>query len=402
MHLSNIFNTQESLVNININIPISRKKKSRESVITQRADFEERLLGSPTEEQLCPASRYRCTFEHDGLTPEEYEIYQQYGTKESWEGLVARIETAQQVFDWMKVSLKGFGPNSCVPPAVALTNAAFVGFPFDVLNPLFYVEILVAGPCETFKPRIKTMHDRLNNIRKGAKGLAKLIKNAAINKFFVKTAALFDKPVKALKKLLDALEESCKKVSFARSTARTVLEIMNHVGTASGILGGLMDYYIQGVCSSSNSWVKYAQTRNANYGQNSNRRMQEGAPRSAVDIELEKQGDIIAERTQVPTQVYEFMQAFSRDVAPTLEDLKETWDRVEIELEDVFRVIEVVVEAFAPFDELFEILGNMDCSAVPVLSVSKFIRRVIAIYQLQITHDTNTHYLIFTYSLRGC
>ena len=166
-------------------------------------------------------------------------------------------------------------------------------------------------------------------------------------------------------------------MSYARTTAGIVIKIMNHFSTASGVFGTVMDYYMQAVCNSANDWVTYTDTRDANYG--SNRRRMQAVADSPVDSEFQYQAGIIENRMKVPTDVYNFMKTFSETVSPTLTDLKDTWDLVESELEDSFTAIEDVIEAFAPFDELFEILGNFDCSNIPVLSIGKKSRSVIVV-----------------------
>jgi hypothetical protein len=363
------------LINITINPSLNKKSRRPKDGLPQKHDIEERLLNIPNDVLLCPPSRYQCTFKHDYLTPEELEIYNEFSTKDSWEKLMEEVETSQLVFDWMKLSLKGNGPNSCVPAVVAIANKFAFGLPFDILNPLFYVELLVV-PCETYKPRVKALYDKLNNIRKGAKGLAKLIKNKAISTFFSKTALLFKKPVDSLKELLDLFDKNCPKVSYARAKAQSVIQIMNHVGTASGVLSTLMDYYRKGICNSANNFAATAETRAARFGA-VDRRM-EIVVDTDTSRELLRQASIIETRTKVPTDVYNFMKDFSENVSPIITDLKATWDKVEIELEDIFSGIEDVIKAFAPFDEMFEIVGNFDCTKIPVLSIGKKLQLIIS------------------------
>jgi hypothetical protein len=326
----------------------------------------DRLL-SPVEYTTCPASRAQCTFAHDDLTADELVIYNKLGTSTEWENLFESAQTAQLVFDWTKVTLKGTGPNSCVPAPVAIANFAFVGAPFDVLNPLFYVEILVAGPCETFKPRIETMYERLNNLYKAAKLLAKIPK---IGTVFNAVAKFFKTPVDALKELLDAMKTGCKAVSNTRQTARKTIEILNHVGTASGIIGSLMDYYLISICNQANENAGNARVRAAAFP---NTRLRGLQAANEVDAELQKQAEIIRTRTEVPKAVYDFVEDFDERVAPVLNELKATWDKVEEELEDIFGGIENVMEFFAPFQDIIDILGQIDCSEIPVVSYGKLL-----------------------------
>jgi hypothetical protein len=238
-----------------------------------------------------------------------------------------------------------------------------VGAPLDVLNPLFYVEILVAGPCETFKPRVDTLYSRLNNLYKAAKLLALVPK---VGPFFDKVAKFFKKPVEALEEVQEAMKDGCKKVSKTRQYARKTLEIMNHVGTAAGIFGSLTDYFLISICNQANSNADDARVRNVDF---STPRLRRGLATSGVDAELRRQATVIKTRTAVPKAIFDFAQDFEKNVAPVLNDLKNTWDRVETELEGIFAGIEDVVEIFAPFEEIFEVAAQLDCSQVPVLSL---------------------------------
>jgi len=327
----------------------------------------ERLLqgDSPVEYTTCPASRAQCTFSHDDLTPGELEIYSKLGTTQAWEDLFSDAQTAQLVFDWMKVSLKGLGPNSCVPPAITLTNALVFGVPLDVLNPLFYIEILVAGPCETFKPRVETLYSRLKNLYKAANNLAKVPK---IGPFFSKVAKFLKRPVDALDEVRHAMKDGCKAVSSTRKAARYTLEILNHVGTACGVLGSLMDYYLISICNQANENAANARLRASGFP---NSRRYRGLQANEVDVQLQKQAEIIRTRTMVPKAVYDNLKDFDETVAPVLNKLKATWDRVEQELENMFDGIEDVVELFAPFQEVIDILGAVNCADIPVVSYGK-------------------------------
>jgi hypothetical protein len=336
----------------------------------------DRLLqgSSPVQFETCPASRAQCSFSPAELTPVELDVFQNLGSVQEFQNTFQAAQTAQLVFDWMKVTLKGTGPNSCVPAPVALANFAFAGLPFDILNPLFYVEILVAGPCETFKPRVDILYFRLNNLYKAANLLAKIPK---IGPVFSKVAKFFKRPVDALEELRDAMKNGCKKVSKTRQYARKTLEILNHVGTASGIIGSLMDFYLISLCNQANENAGTARLRAAHNNSDARLRVR-GLQENEVDIELKKQAQIIRDRTEVITAVYNFAQDFNETLAPVLNELKAVWDRVEQELEEIFDGIEDVIEIFAPFQEIIDVLGQIDCSEVPFVSYGKLAFSLIA------------------------
>jgi hypothetical protein len=308
---------------------------------------------------LCPVSRAQCTFSHDDLTDDELEIYGKLGTKAAWEQYVKDIQTAQLVFDWIKVTLKGTGPNSCIPKPVE----KFVGAPLDVLNPLFWVEVLVAGPC-AIQPRAEKLYKRLNNLYKAVKVLGKV---PYVGPVFKRVAFLFKKPVDALDKFIEHMKSGCEKVSATRQKVRRIIERMDKVGTLMGKLGSYADSHIIAVCNLANENAKNARVRSLKLPNP----LVRGLQANEVDDELINQTKNIRARMEVTTAVYDFFKDFDVRVAPVLNELKADWDRVELELDKLFDSIEDVMEIFAPLQEMIDVLGEFDCSAIPVLSFCK-------------------------------
>ena len=157
-----------------------------------------------------------------------------------------------------------------------------------------------------------------------------------------------------------------------RSTVQKSLQILDKVGIGAGILGTAIDYYLNAICDTFN--------KRSDLNQLSLFFLLGGTPSSSrtravqeniVDAELMLQKEVPDRIKRLTLPVFESLKDFNETVAPTLNNLKETWDRVEKEIEGVFDGIEKVTELFAPFDPVFDALSFLDCSDVPVLSYGK-------------------------------
>lgn len=144
------------------------------------------------------------------------------------------------------------------------------------------------------------------------------------------------------------------------------------MGIGAGILSTAIDYYLNAICDTFNKRSDLAQLYvffliPSSPSSSRTRAAQE----NIVDAELMLQKEVPDRIKRLTLPVFESLKDFNETVAPTLNNLKETWDRVEKEIEGVFDGIEKVTELFSPFDPVFDALSFLDCSDVPVLSYGK-------------------------------